>query len=202
MKFVSEFRKFCVALASSVILTGAYPAYASVYFEIGDAGTTAETANYISWDTATIVGATHENDGADVYGFEWGGGFFLADTAGSDFDTMLALFDESGGLLLFNDDFNDNSGIWYSHSQLSLELDPGNYFLGISNYANNYMGEMRYYVEEGIEGSYQIQRTVAEPLPAQPQIIAEVPEPATMALLVIGFAGILLNRRRKIGFYK
>ncbi|SOD41751.1 PEP-CTERM protein-sorting domain-containing protein [Nitrosovibrio sp. Nv4] len=199
MNLVSAFRKFCSGLASAAILTGAYPAYASLYLEVDDAGTTAETANYISWDTATIIGAIHANDGADVYGFDWAGGFFQADTIGSDFDTMLSLFNESGGLLLFNDDFNDNSGVWYSHSLLSMELDPGNYFLGVTYYSNNYLGEMRYYLDEGIEGSYQVQKTVAMPLPPQPQIIAEVPEPATMALLVIGFAGIMLNRRRKMG---
>ena len=196
MKFVSVFRKFWAALVPAVILTGSYPAYASMYFETGDAGTTAETANYFPWDTATIVGATHENDGADVYGFEWAGGFFQADTIGSDFDTMLALFDESGGLLLFNDDFGS------MFSQISKELDPGNYFLGISNYANNYMGEMRYYLEEGIEGTYQINKTVAAPIAPQLPITADVPEPASIALVMIGFAGIMLNRRRKMGFYK
>ena len=200
MKFVSVFRKFCSTFASAVILAGAYPAYASLYFEVDDAGTTAETANYISWNTATIIGAINENDVADVYGFEWAGGFFQADTTGSDFDTMLSLFDESGRLLLFNNDFNDNSGVWYSHSLLSTELDPGNYFLGIALYPINALGDMQYYQfypEEGIEGSYQIQKTVAAPIPSQPQITADVPEPATIALLAIGLGGIILGRRRK-----
>src|SRR5687768_775354 len=159
MKVISVFKKLFAALVPAVILAGSYPACASMYFETGDAGTTAETANYIPWDTATIFGAIHENDGADVYGFEWAGGFFLADTTGSDFDTMLSLFNESGGLLLFNDDFGSQ------FSQISTELDPGNYFLGISYYSNNYEGDMRYYWEEGIEGSYQIQKTVAVPVP-------------------------------------
>lgn len=180
-------------LASTVILAGAHPARASLYFEVGDAGTTAETANYISWETATIFGSLHGDDGADVYGFEWAGGFFLANTDGSDFDTMLSLFDESGGLLSFNDDIGGGP----RYSQLALELDPGNYFLGISYYANNYEGDMRSYWEEGIEGSYQIQKTVAAPIPPQPQITAEVPEPASIALVMIGFAGILFSRRRK-----
>ncbi|SEO54157.1 PEP-CTERM protein-sorting domain-containing protein [Nitrosovibrio sp. Nv6] len=193
MNFISAFGKFCSALASAVVLAGAYPAYASLYLEVDDAGTTAETANYISWDTATISGAIHASDGADVYGFEWAGGFFFANTDGSDFDTMLSLFDYTGNLLAFNDDLG--GGAFYS--QVSMELDAGNYFLGITYYPNNYHREMRYYREEGIEGSYQIQKTVAMPLPDQPQIIAEVPEPTTMTLLVIGFAGFMLNRRRK-----
>lgn len=67
--------------------------------------------------------------GADVYGFEWAGGFFIANTQGSNFDTMLSLFDESGGLLLFNDDFGSK------FSQISSELDPGNYFLGVTYYS-------------------------------------------------------------------
>lgn len=196
MKLVSAFRKIGAVFASLVILAGAYPAYASLYFEVDDAGTTAGTANYIPWDTATIIGAIHADDGADVYGFEWAGGFFQADTIGSDFDTMLSLFDESGGLLLFNDDIGGGP----HYSQLSRELDPGNYFLGISYYSNNYEGDMRSYWDYGIEGSYQIQKTVAAPIPPQPPVTAQIPEPATMALLVIGFAGILLNRRRKMGF--
>ncbi len=53
-------------------------------------------------------------------------------------------------------------------------------------------------LEEGIEGSYQIQKTVAAPIPSQPQITADVPEPATIALLAIGLGGIILGRRRKI----
>ena len=193
MKVISVFKKLFAALVPAVILAGSYPAYASMYFETGDAGTTAETANYMPWDTATIFGAIHENDGADVYGFEWAGGFFLANTDGSDFDTMLSLFNESGGLLSFNDDIGGGP----RYSQLALDLDPGNYFLGISYYANNYEGDMRSYWEEGIEGTYQIQKTVAAPMAPQPAITAEVPEPASIALVMIGCAGIMLNRRRK-----
>lgn len=200
MKFVSAFRKFCSALVPAVILAASYPAYASLYFEVDDAGITADTANYISWDTATIIGGINENDVADVYGFEWAGGFFQANTLGSDFDTMLSLFDESGRLLLFNNDFSDNSSIWYSHSVLSTELDPGNYFLGIARFPINPFGDMQFYQfypAEGIEGSYQIQKTVAALIPSQPQITADVPEPATIALLAIGLGGIILGRRRK-----
>jgi hypothetical protein len=201
MRLISVFRKFCTPLVLAGVLMAAHPVYASIYHEVEDAGTTPNTAAYISWDTTTIFGAIHANDGADVYGFEWGGGFFFADTFGSDFDTVLSLFNDSGRLITYNDDFNDNSGIWYSHSLLSIELDPGNYFLGITHYPNNYEGNMRYYVERGIEGSYQIQKSISQLMPAPLPIVGEdvtdVPEPATLALVAIGALGVLFNRRRK-----
>ncbi len=168
MRLISVFRKFCRPLVLAGVLMAAHPVYASIYHEVEDVGTTPDTAAYISWDTTTIFGAIHDNDGADVYGFEWGGGFFFADTLGSDFDTMLSLFDEAGKLLAFNDDFDQPL-----FSQLSLELDPGNYFLGITYYDNNYRGNMRYYVEKGIEGSYQIQKSISQLMPAPLPIVGE-----------------------------
>lgn len=199
MKCVSVFIRCCAGLATAVGLMVAHPAGAGPYFEVGDAGTTADTANYIFQDTETIIGAIHENDGADIYGFEWGGGLFLADTTGSDFDTMLSLFDESGGLLLFNDDFGS------MFSQISSELDPGNYFLGITYYSNNYGGDMRYYWANGVEGSYRIQKTISMPVPQESPVDGDtmnVPEPTSMALIVIGLTGIMLSRRWKYALRK
>ncbi len=200
MRLISVFRKVCGPLVLAGVLMAAHPVYASIYHEVEDAGTTPDTAAYISWDTTAIFGAIHDNDGADVYGFEWEGGFFFADTSGSDFDTMLSLFDETGKLLAFNDDFDQPL-----FSQISLELDPGNYFLGITYYPNNFHREMRYYLANGIEGSYQIQKSISEPMPSQLPIIGEedvtnIPEPTTLALLAIGFATIILSRRRKAAF--
>ncbi|SDA19984.1 hypothetical protein SAMN05216315_11272 [Nitrosospira sp. Nsp18] len=82
MRLISEFRKFCGTLVLAGVLVAAHPVHAGIYHEMDNAGITAETAEYISWDTTTIFGALHVNDGADVYGFEWAGGFFFADTLG------------------------------------------------------------------------------------------------------------------------
>jgi hypothetical protein len=184
-----------MTFASATALFTISPAYATMYFEVGDAGTSDATAEYIPWQTTTIAGALHDYDGADVYGFEWGGGFFFADTIGSGFDTMLSLFDQSGSLLTFNDDFGS------SFSQVSLTLGNGNYFLGITYYPNNYQGDMRYYLETGIEASYQINKSISHPmskqLPESAASVNDIPEPASIALIVIGLAGIMLNRRFK-----
>ena len=195
MKAVAVFKRFCAGAALSAGVMATHPASAIQYFEAADAGTTAETAQIISADITSIFGTLHENDGADVYWFDWEGGFFLADTIGSNFDTMLSLFDHVGRMLEFNDDPGGNA----LFSQIALELDPGSYFLGITYYPNNYMGDMQYYLEEGIEGSYQIQKNVAM---SAPQEIpggdtAEVPEPASFALVVLGLTGILLTRQRQ-----
>lgn len=198
MRLISVFRKVCRPFVLASVLMAAHPVYASIYHEVEDVGTTPDTAAYISWDTTTIFGAIHDDDGADVYGFEWGGGYFFADTFGSDFDTMLSLFDITGRLITYNDDMGDD---YVFYSQISLELDPGDYFLGITHYPNNYEGNMRYYVEEGIEGSYQIQKNISQlmptPLPITGEDVTDLPEPATLALVAIGALGVLFNRRRK-----
>lgn len=63
MKSASVFMKRLAGLAAAVSLMVAYSVEAVPYFEVGDAGTTADTANSIFWDTDTIFGGIHADDG-------------------------------------------------------------------------------------------------------------------------------------------
>ena len=193
MRRIPVFKNVGAPLLLMAALAVAAPTQASIYTEVDDAGITPLTAQYIPVDTTTIFGSLSDNDGADVYAFMWGGGIFSANTEGSTFDTMLSIFDTSGSMLAFNDDAGDST------SSLLLELVAGSYFMGITYYPNNYMGDMKYYLNLGFDASYQI--TMNSVLPQQLMEMAEitnVPEPATRALLGIGFAGILLIRQKRV----
>lgn len=180
-------KRLFMAIVSLVTLTVTNHVYSAlIYNEVGDAGITAETAQHIPLGTTTIFGALHPNDGADVYDFYWDGGLFSASTEGSDFDTMLSIFDESGQILAFNDDFIEGGGV----SLVSAVLNPGDYLLGISYYDNNVSGNLSQYSNAGIEASYKIEASPA----AGPTTVAE---PASIALLGIGLAGIAFSRRKK-----
>jgi PEP-CTERM motif len=184
--FLTVLSKFCMASVSLFALTMANCVYAGfIYTEAKDAGITLETSQLLPTGTTTILGTLHDEDGADIYDFAWEGGMFSASTLGSDFDTMLSIFDQSGNLLAFNDDFFTGNG----DSFVSSDLQSGNYLLGITYYDNNYAGDLSGYSNVGFEADYQIELS-----PASPQLI---PEPGSIALLTLGLVSLIFNRRKK-----
>lgn len=180
-------KKLCAAVVSFVALATVNFAYAAlIHNEIEDAGLTVETSQRLTLGTTTIFGTLHNDDGADVYGFYWGGGEFSAGTQGSDFDTMLSIYDSAGNLLAFNDDLIENGRISFA----SINLPEGDYLLGITYYDNNYNGDIVGYSNFGIEGSYEMQLTPFGP--------AAVPEPHTLALLGLGLVSLAFRHRKNL----
>ena len=169
-----KFNRFLTALLSVAALS-VFQAEAGVYTEIGDAGITTATAQGVGSNTTQIFGSLHYNDGADVYAFNWAGGVFTADTNGSGFDTMLNLFDASGNLIAFNDDYN------WLNSYISTGLAAGQYLLGITYFPNNYNGNLGGYSNSGYEVGYVINTS---------NISSSVPEPTGLALLGLGLMSV------------
>ncbi len=170
------------ATLASVAALSVCQAEAGVYTEVGDAGITVATAQGVGSNTTQINGALHYNDGADVYKFNWNGGVFSADTYGSPFDTMLHLFDMSGNVIAFNDDYP-----WCCNSYISTGLASGQYLLGITYFPNNYWGNLGGYSNNGYDASYVIHTSA---------ISSSVPEPTGLALLGLGLVGLGMSRKR------
>ena len=185
MKIASLFRNSYATLALSVVLLAVNPVHASIYSELDDAGITVETVEYLPAGTTTIFGALHDDDGADVYSFVWGGGIFSANTFGSNFDTMLSIFNLEGTLLAFNDEYAESGSV----SLVSSELNPGEYLLGITYYDNNYNGDINSYLNFGIETPYQVNITTASEATG-------LPEPMPLLLIAIGLVGLAFDRRK------
>ncbi|MFE1745160.1 DVUA0089 family protein [Coleofasciculus sp. H7-2] len=180
-------KKLSIATAGAALLLGiGGTAQAATFTESGDAGQTLNTAQNVGGGIDVIQGTISPRNDADLFSFSWGGGLFNATTVGgANFDTILQLFDFSGTLLAQNDDSQLTLG-----STLNEFLDAGNYFLGISSFAN-FATSGPIYGSVGVgssSGSYSISLN---------QPTSSVPEPGSvLGLLALGGlgAGSVLKR--------
>ncbi len=167
-------------------------AQAATFFESGDAGQTLNTAQNVGSYINVIQGAISSSNDADLFSFSWGGGLFNATTVGGAFfDTILQLFNSSGTLLAQNDDTFIAYLSYSLQSTLNQNLDAGQYFLGISSFANFASSGPSYGNNGSDTGSYSISLN---------QPTSSVPEPGSvLGLLALSglCAGSVLKRKQQ-----
>lgn len=123
-------RKICMALTGAVLSLALVGTVSATTFTEGtDAGDSIATSTLLPGGVDSISGWL-END-ADLFGFYWGGGAFYVNSAGSEHDTQLFLFDNAGVGIQGNDDGIAFAGPAYLQIANLLQ---GLYYLGVSQF--------------------------------------------------------------------
>lgn len=122
-------RSWSRALFAATTLA-ASTAWATPYFEVGDAGQSLTDAQLVGGGTDVIHGNVSLTS-PDLFAFYWSGGAFAVDTFGSTADTQLFLFNAAGQGVWANDQATAGT----SASQIiDPALGSGQYFIGVSGF--------------------------------------------------------------------